>query len=449
MNSIAVVMPRVGYFFVLRLIGFCMLMSGALVVSGGAQTPVFPLKVSANKRYLVDQREQPFLYHADTAWRMAFRLRPIEVEQYLEHRQAQGFNTVHLHAINKEKEGTANVHGDQPFDPPGDITRPHEPYWKNLDQVVRAATGRGFLVVISASWFGYNGSGWRKDLTPEATRSYGRFLGNRYREFKNIMWIQGGDNNPGDKAEAAQALAEGIRETSPHQLQTFHAGPEHPSAEFFHQASWLDINLAYTYEPAYRQISAEYNRRARLRPIVLGETGYEGEANTGFPWTPYLVRRQAYWALLSGAAGHAYGSATIWHFGKDWQDALDKPGTRQMAHIKTLFAARPWHKLVPDQKHAALTAGYEAGATYASAARTDDGRLILAYLPTSRAVTINLSKLSGPTMARWYDPTDGRFHPIEGSPFANQGSKQFTPPEANSAGEHDFILVLEVSSKKG
>jgi hypothetical protein len=29
---------------------------------------VYPLKVSINRRFLVDQHDQPFLIHGDTAW---------------------------------------------------------------------------------------------------------------------------------------------------------------------------------------------------------------------------------------------------------------------------------------------------------------------------------------------------------------------------------------------
>jgi hypothetical protein len=46
--------------------------------------------------------------------------------------------------------------------------------------------------------------------------------------------------------------------------------------------------------------------------------------------------------------------------------------------------------------------------------------------------------------ARWYDPTNGIFSTISGSPFANSGSRNFTPPRKNSAGDGDWVLVLEV-----
>ena len=47
----------------------------------------------------------------------------------------------------------------------------------------------------------------------------------------------------------------------------------------------------------------------------------------------------------------------------------------------------------------------------------------MAYVPSARTVTVDLSMLSGPVTARWYDPAGGTFTAIAGSPFANAGSR--------------------------
>lgn len=56
----------------------------------------------------------------------------------------------------------------------------------------------------------------------------------------------------------------------------------------------------------------------------------------------------------------------------------------------------------------------------------------------------NLAKLSGPAAARWFDPTSGELKAIEGAPLPSTGSREFTPPGKNAAGESDWVLVLEV-----
>lgn len=418
---------------------------------GESRLPAFPLRVSDNRRFLVDRDGVPFLYHADTAWRAIQRLNLDEACFYLDDRRAKGFNAVHLHAINKEKEGDADRRGDRPFEPADDPTRPVEPYWRHAEAVVRAASDRGFCVGLSSCWFGYGGSGWRKHLNAANAPTYGRFLGERFRQFANILWIHGGDNDPGDKADVIRALVGAIKAVAPAHLHTVHNAAEHPSARFFDRDDWLDVNLAYTYRHAYMQVLNESARNGPARPVVLGETGYEKEANTGFPWTPYLVRRQAYWALTSGACGQAAGSATVWHFGPGWREALPMESARQMVHVKALFAPRPWWRLVPDRDRTLLLdgSGTFGQADYATAARADDGRSALIYLPSPRTIAIDLARLSASRIAaRWYSPRDGQTYDGENlataGPFAEHaggGRASFTPP--TSGREDDWVLVLD------
>ena len=76
-----------------------------------APPPTFPLKVSANGRYLVDHRGRPWRVQADAAWLMSSKATSANVNAYLAKRRAQGFNSFYLMAI---------VH-------PGDIRPPHTP----------------------------------------------------------------------------------------------------------------------------------------------------------------------------------------------------------------------------------------------------------------------------------------------------------------------------------
>ena len=158
--------------------------------------------------------------------------------------------------------------------------------------------------------------------------------------------------------------------------------------------------------------------------------------------------------MLSGAAGQLYGSAYTWQFLPGWQSNLDTPGAIQLKYMKDLFVTRKWYDLVPDRRHEVVVAGYGkfsrsgrvATNTYVTAARTSDGTLAMAYLPTIRVIKVDMSKLAGTAIARWYDPTNGAYVTAGGSPFANSGYRAFSPPGLNSAGDGDWILVLEASS---
>ena len=144
-----------------------------------------------------------------------------------------------------------------------------------------------------------------------------------------------------------------------------------------------------------------------------------------------------------------------------WKDKLDTPGAVQMAHVQALFVPRPWHELVPDQKHTVVVAGYgtfDATTTqgnaygmtsdYVTAGRTPDGSLVLAYVPSLRTVTVDMSQLSAAATAHWYDPSRGTYTAVEESPLANTGNHKFTPPGRNGDGDGDWVLVLETKPPK-
>jgi hypothetical protein len=48
-------------------------------------------------------------------------------------------------------------------------------------------------------------------------------------------------------------------------------------------------------------------------------------------------------------------------------------------------------------------------------------------------------------VGHWYDPASGTYLPIAGSPFANSGTRTFTPSGNNSDGGGDWVLVLETN----
>jgi hypothetical protein len=107
--------------------------------------------------------------------------------------------------------------------------------------------------------------------------------------------------------------------------------------------------------------------------------------------------------------------------------------------------------LVPDQDHSVVTSGYGTltatghvdDSDYLTAARTPDGALVIAYMPTSRTIAVDMAKLRGPAKAQFYDPSRGVYRAIAGSPLLNTGTQSFTPPGPNGDGDGDWVLVLE------
>src|SRR5204863_9780343 len=144
-----------------------------------------------------------------------------------------------------------------------------------------------------------------------------------YKNVPNIIWMSGNDfqswHNPDDDA-LARAVAEGIRDTAPNMLQTVEL--DYFRSSSLDNAAWrplIQVDLVYTYYPTYAEVQKEYSR-PDFKPVVLIEANYEFENNFSPVVTgPQILRRQAYWTMLSGAAGQFYGNKYTWQFAHDWK----------------------------------------------------------------------------------------------------------------------------------
>lgn len=427
-----------------------------LAANASNARPAFPLAVHSSKRYLVDADSNPFLMHGDTSWSLIAGLTREETDIYLTDRRKRGFNTILVQLIERKyaRNAPANGYGESPFLRSGDFSKPNEAYFAHADWVLRRAREKGFLVLLTPAYIGYGGGdeGWWHEITKnnlEALRGYGRFLGNRYRDFGNIIWVSGGDYDPPDK-KPVRAIVEGIKQADPKALHTAHNAPETSVPDFWKGESWLDLNPVYTYEDVCPHVLKAY-RHPNRRPVFLLESAYEFEHGAA----EQRIRRQAYHALLCGASGQIFGNNPIWHFGHkgifpalfDLRKALGSRGAQSMTHLVNLFAAVPWWELEPDFKRTFLTEGGR-GHDRAVAARTGNGSFALIYIPGRRSITADLGQLAGPFVsARWFDPSSGRRIKLAGSPFAKSGPRRFRIPAKNAAGGSDWVLILQSQSE--
>jgi hypothetical protein len=411
----------------------CTLVSAAVL---GAASP-YPLKVGPTRRYLVDQENKPFLIHGDAAWSLISGTTKTEAERYLRDRAAKGFNILMVNLVEHKFKGPRNRDGEAPFTTPGDFATPNEKYFAHADWVIRKAGEYGMVVLLAPCYLGYKGldEGWYDEVLVngvEKLRNYGRFVGIRYRGFDNIVWLTGGDREPENATKHMRAMALAIKEADPRHLHSAHCAPERSAADCYGGESWLDVNCTYTYKIVHAMALRDYTREP-VMPFFLIESTYEGEHDS----TPLWIRRQAYWTLLNGGAGQIMGNRPIWLYDPGWQTALDGPASRDMERLKALFAARQWFDLVPDRDHKLVTAGWgdPDGLEYLAAARTPDGRTAIVYMPTRRAIAVDLSRMSGKVNATWFDPRTGE--ETAAGEFENRESREFTPP----AGE-DWVLLL-------
>jgi hypothetical protein len=294
---------------------------------------------------------------------------------------------------------------------------------------------------------------------PDAAGLYGQYLGKRYKRFNNIIWLNGNDFNtwqtPGDDA-VVQAVAKGIKSVAPEQLQTAELNVYTSST--LDDPTWVPIvslNSTYTYSPTYIQMLHSYNQTP-IMPNYMVEAHYDLE-RVGKPsdyGTPPILRREEYWAMLSGGTGQLYGNFYTWSLVPGWKGYIDTVGVTQLTIWKKFFSSLPWQDLVPDQDHTAVTAGLGtygdlqtkvSQSDYCTAARTSDGSFVIAYMPTAREITVNMVSLKSPANAKWLDPTNGAYKTIAEGPIANTGTRKFTPPGNNHDGDSDWVLVLDAS----
>jgi hypothetical protein len=404
----------------------------------------YPLRVGDDHRHLVDQNGRPFLIQGEAAWSLLTALTKEQAEAYLENRRRKGFNSIIVNLIEHKFSGPMNRYGETPFTTRGDFSTPNEKYFEHADWVIRRAGEKGIQVFLAPIYLGYIGTdeGWFDEALAngvEKCRAWGRYVGKRYRGFDNVVWLIGGDRNPGPALAQVNAVALGIKEFDSRHLFTAHCHPEASPADEYKDGGWLDLNATYTYAIVHRKLLSDYDRVPPM-PFVLIESTYEGEHNA----SAVQIRRQAYWAILCGATGQFMGNRPIWLFDPGWEAAMDATASQDMVRLRALFTSQPWDKLVPDEKHETVVDGLGEfrGLDYAAAARTDDGRTAIAYLPNARPVTVDMSRISGATVqARWFNPRTGEY--VSAGGFPATGRKRFTPP-----GDGDWVLVLTGGSSR-
>src|SRR5688500_19049989 len=92
-----------------------------------AQEFKFPLKISANKRYLIDQKGKPFFYNGDTGWKLFLKLDKAGVIDYLTDRKSKKFTVIQTMLTGFI--GEKNIFGNKPFADSSEFSTANKQYF--------------------------------------------------------------------------------------------------------------------------------------------------------------------------------------------------------------------------------------------------------------------------------------------------------------------------------
>ncbi|MGB8261745.1 MAG: glycoside hydrolase family 140 protein, partial [Terracidiphilus sp.] len=453
--------------------------------------PLPRIVVHPDGHLLAGEDGSPFFWLGDTAWQLIQEASRVECSYYLRTRARQGFTviqTVVLAEFGGVKEPTTT--GLLPF-AQMDPRRPNEAYFDRVAEIVDEAARLGLYVALVPTWGDKLTAPWgtgprlfRNDNL-DVAEGYGRYLAAKMRARSNVLWLLGGDRPPRltgmnndylakmgrdagfpadqDWTPIWRALAAGIRTglgAEPTILYHPQGGRE-SSSFFLHNEPWLKVNGMQSGHggghdvPVWEMIARDY-ALTPPKPTLDLEPNYEDHPYNPWPqWDPasgyfrdHDVRKQVYRSVLAGGCGVTYGHHSVWQFAdsrhevvnhadRDWIDAVQRPGGRQMVYLRLLLESRPYFRRIPDP--GLIAAGQGAGGLHLEAARDRDGSYAFVYFPMNdQSATIDLGRLRAARIdAWWYDPRTGI-----GTPIGQVASGKLAEFRSPSYGP-DWVLVLD------
>ena len=392
------------------------------------------LKVSDNQRYLQFENGQPFFWQGETGWLLPERLDRAEAEWYLQRCREEGYNVVQIQVIDGVP--AYNIYGQMSNIDGWNFKNINQKgvygYWDHLDYIIDMAEQNGIYIGMVCIWGGLVKAG---KLSVEDAKKYGAFLANRYKNKPNIIWFMGGDIQGDIKPEVWESLATSIKAIDKNHLMTYHPRGRYTSAKWWSKAAWMDF---HTFQSGHRKYGQRMGNKDYpipdnteednwmyvdstwkynpIKPVLDAEPSYEDipmglhDKNEG-RWQAWDVRRYAYWSVFAGSCGHTYGHNAIMQmlkpgyptsYGdagdvKAWYQGLNDPGFAQMKYLKQLMLSMPYFDRVPDQ-----SVILENGKQYERLIATRGTDYLLVYNYTSRAMKLDLTKISGKQKNVWW-----------------------------------------------
>ena len=324
-----------------------------------------PISVAKNQRYFEHVDGTPFFWLGDTWWKgLCKRLTWEGFQELTADRKKKGFTVVQIvcgsypDELGLLKQSWENEGGMPYLKVDFSVVNPE--YFKYADRRIKHLIDAGIVPAIVGGW------GRAVGLNAVGLEGYQRHFRNliaRYGAYP-VVWILGGETQK--KQGPWYALAEYLDATDPFErLLTNHSShrrealEDHVIFDFDMDATghrgWETVNSAINKIKDYRAV-------APIKPVLTGEACYEQHMQGNFA----DLQRHLFWGcILSGAAGHTYGAAGVWHMGTPeehgnwggwkhqpydlttWREGMNFPGSTQLGRSKALLEQYPWQRFEP------------------------------------------------------------------------------------------------------
>ncbi|MFY0626842.1 MAG: DUF4038 domain-containing protein [Reichenbachiella sp.] len=329
--------------------------------------------ISEDQRHLAHADGTPFFWLADTWWKnLCKRLTWEGFQELAQDRKAKGFSVVQIVAGPYPDEG--------PFEPMWEneggfmyenqeFTILNPDYWKYADRRIEYLIDTEISPAIVGAW-GRADCDAMKHVGVDGLKRHWRFLIARYGAYP-VFWILAGELHNNSKWGEGPwgEVGRYVREIDPYQRPiTIHSGSGRRGEKGDNNNITYDM-VGGSHDPkvaissAVNNLISAYHKEPAM-PVIMGEGCYEGHMQNGFRY----VQRHMFWQyMLSGAAGHTYGAAGIWHasvegdpgcessaFGgkktydlTTWREGMSYAGATQVGLGKKLLEKYDWQNFEP------------------------------------------------------------------------------------------------------
>lgn len=411
-----------------------------------------PIRVAKDKRHFEHADDTPFLWLADTWWKgLCKRMTWEGFQELTADRTAKGFNAVQIvcgpYPDEAMMESRWENEGGMPYEKK-DFSVVNPKYFDYADRRIKHLVHAGIVPVIVGGWGRPQGGGKSTlmQVGLDGFKRHWRNLVARYGAYPTV-WMVGGEAK--DAYGPWSELARYLKDTDPYERMACYHAPGHPRSAL-KDNSMFDFDMIAIGHAGMDTVNKTFSlmkssfETSPMRPALCGEACYEGHMQTNFQY----IQRHMFWSfMLSGAAGHTYGAAGIWHSSVEgdpgitpiydwttWKQGMNYPGSKQLGLGKNLLEEYPWERFESHPEWVGK-GSFAAGIP---------GEIRIIYLPRR-----NIYNWKGPTVMNleadvsysffYFDPATGRR--FDQGSVAASASGEYKAPRLPSP--QDWVLVFE------